>query len=130
MYNAIIFGTLSPLDAERALHHAERILRYSWNLYGFHRIGSGWEAVITDGFGNAYGNERKMRLFSIAIEVPAAMDYRTALVYIDYGLRVVNCEADIRLAEVTQSADEDEDWEADITAEDLAEWQSACVGLV
>ena len=78
MYNTIIIFTQLSQDAERILKQAERVLRYNWNLYGFQRLGSGYEVITTDGFGNPYGDERELKLFGIAIKVPEHMDYRTA----------------------------------------------------
>ena len=94
MFNAIIVYTQFSEDAERILKHAERVLRYNWNLYGFQRLGSGWQLVETDGFGNPYGDERELKLFGIAIKVPESMDYRTAMTYLRCGDRMVNCYAE------------------------------------
>ena len=54
MFNTIILYTQVAQDAEQILKHAERVLRWNWNLYGFQRLGSGYEVVTTDGFGNPY----------------------------------------------------------------------------
>lgn len=94
MYNVIIIYTQLAQDAERILKQAERVLRYNWNLYGFQRIGSGYEVVTTDGFGNPYGDERELKLFGIAIKVPESMDYRTAMAFLRCGDRMVNCYAE------------------------------------
>lgn len=94
MFNAIIVYTQFSEDAERILKHAERVLRYNWNLHGFQRLGSGWQLVETDGFGNPYGDERELKLFGIAIKVPESMDYRTAMTYLRCGDRMVNCYAE------------------------------------
>lgn len=96
MYNTIILYTQFAQDAEQALKHAEHVLRWNWNLYGFQRLGSGYEVVITDGFGNPYGNERKLKLFGIAIKVPEYMNYQTAVNYLLCGVRKVNCYAQIQ----------------------------------
>lgn len=94
MFNTIIIFTQLAQDAEQILKHAEHVLRYNWNLYGFQRIGSGYEVVMTDGFGNPYGGERELKLFGIAIKVPEYMGYRTAMAYLEYGNHVVNCYAE------------------------------------
>lgn len=94
MFNTIIIYTRLAQDAERILKQAERVLRYNWNLYGFQRLGSGYEVVTTDGFGNPYGDERELKLFGIAIKVPEHMDYRTAMAYLRCGDRMVNCYAE------------------------------------
>lgn len=99
MFNTIIIYALAQ-DAERILKNAERVLRANWNLYGFHRLGSGYEVIVTDGFGNPYGGERKLRLFGIAIAVPEGMDYRTAMTYIECGTRMVNCYAEYHFASI------------------------------
>lgn len=91
-YNTIIIYALGQ-DAERILKYAEHVLRHSWNLYGFKRINSGCQTIMTDGFGNPWPNERELKLFGIAIAVPEHMDYRTAVAYLDCACRVVNCEA-------------------------------------
>lgn len=98
MFNTIIVYTQSSQDAERILKHAERVLRYNWNLYGFQRIGSGYEVVTTDGFGNPYGDERELKLFGIAIKVPESMDYQTAMTYLRCSDRLVNCYAEYHYA--------------------------------
>ena len=100
MFNTIIIFTQLAQDAEQILKHAEHVLRYNWNLYGFKRISSGYEVVTTDGFGNPYSRERELKLFGIAIEVPECMDYRTAMVYLEYGNHVVNCYAEYHFAEL------------------------------
>ena len=94
MYNTIIIFTQLSQDAEHILKHAERVLRYSWNLYGFQRLGSGYDTIMTDGFGNPYGDERELKLFGIAIKVPNGMDYRTVMTYLRCGDRMVNCYAE------------------------------------
>ena len=91
MFNTIIIYTQLAQDAERILTQAERVLRYNWNLYGFQRLGSGYEVITTDGFGNPYGDERELRLFGIAIKVPENMDHRIAMTYLECGNRVVGC---------------------------------------
>lgn len=98
MYNAIVIYTQLSQDAERILKHAERVLRYNWNLYGFQRLGSGYEVVTTDGFGNPYGGERELKLFGIAIKVPETMDYRVAMTYLECGNHVVGCYAEYHYA--------------------------------
>lgn len=100
MFNAIAIYTLSCEDTERILKHAERVLRYNWNLYGFQRINSGYEVVMTDGFGNPYGDERELKLFGIAIKVPECMDYRTVMTYLRCGDRMVNCYAEYHYANI------------------------------
>ena len=89
MYNAIAIFALGQ-NAEQILKYAERILRHNWNLYGFKRIGSGYQTIMTDGFGNPYSHERELKLFGIAIEVPEGMDYRTAQTYLSEGARRLN----------------------------------------
>lgn len=100
MYNTIIIFTQLSQDAERILKQAERVLRYNWNLYGFQRIGSGYEVITTDGFGNPYGDERELKLFGIAIKVPEGMDYRVAMTYLEYGNHMVGCYAEYQYATV------------------------------
>ena len=100
MFNTIIIFTQFSQDAERILKHAERVLRYNWNLYGFQRIDSGYEVVTTDGFGNPYGDERELKLFGIAIKVPESMDYRTAMTYLRCGDRLVNCYAEYQFTNI------------------------------
>lgn len=92
-YNTIILYTLRSEEAEQILKRAERVLRWNWNLYGFQRLGSGYEVVMTDGFGNPYGDERELKLFGIAIKVPEYMTYRTAMTYLQCGTTLVNCYA-------------------------------------
>lgn len=94
MYNTIILYTQLAQEAEQILKRAERVLRWNWNLYGFQRLGSGYEVIITDGFGNPYGDERELKLFGIAIKVPEGMDYRTAMTYLSCGTRAVDCYAE------------------------------------
>lgn len=94
MFNTIIIYTQHAQKTELILKHAERVLRYNWNLYGFQRLGSEFQMVITDGFGNPYGDERELRLFGIAIKVPDCMDYRTVMTYLRHGDRMVNCYAE------------------------------------
>lgn len=94
MYNTIIIYTQIAHDAERILKRAEHVLRYNWNLYGFQRIDSGHNIVITDGFGNPYGDERELRLFGIAIKVPDCMDYRMVMAYLKCGNTMVGCYAE------------------------------------
>jgi len=94
MFNTIVLYTQFAQDAEQILKHAERVLRYNWNLYGFQRIGSGYEVITTDGFGNPYGNERELKLFGIAIKVPESMSYRIAMTYLEYGNHKVGCYAE------------------------------------
>ena len=98
MYNVIIIYTQIAEDAERILKYADQILRYNWNLYGFQRLGSGCEVVTTDGFGNPCHGERELKLFGIAIKVPETMSYRTAMTYLEYGNRRVNCYAEYHYA--------------------------------
>lgn len=98
MFNAIIIYTQLAQDAEQILKRAERVLRTNWNLYGFQRLGSGYGVVMTDGFGNPYGDERELKLFGIAIKVPEYMDYRTAMTYIECGAQAVNCYAEYHFA--------------------------------
>ena len=100
MYNAIILYTQLAQDAEQILKRAERVLRWNWNLYGFQRLGSGYEVVTTDGFGNPYGAERDLKLFGIAIKVPEYMDYRTAMTYLQCGTTFVNCYAQYHFTNV------------------------------
>jgi len=100
MFNTIILYTQFAQDAEQILKYAERVLRYNWNLYGLQRLGSGYEVVTTDGFGNPYGDERKLRLFGIAIKVPEYMDHRTAMTYLEYGNHRVNCYAEYHYANI------------------------------
>jgi len=100
MFNTIIIFTQLVQDAEQILKHAERVMRNNWNLKGFKRIGSGYQTVVTDGFGNPYSHERELRLFGIAIEVPESMDYRMAMTYLDYGNRKVDCYAEYHFAEL------------------------------
>ena len=97
-YNTIIVYTLIAEEAERILKTAERVLRWNWNLYGFKRIGSGYQYVMTDGFGNPYGGERMLKLFGIVIEVPDSMDYRTAMTYLSCGTSSVSCYAEYHFA--------------------------------
>ena len=92
-FNTIIIYATNE-DAEQILKYAERVLRLNWNLYGFKRIGSGYQYVMTDGFGNPYGNERLLKLFAIAIEVPECMDYRTVTTYLHEAACHVNCYAE------------------------------------
>lgn len=94
MYNTIVLYTQLAQEAERILKQAERVLRHGWNLDGFKRLGSGYEVVMTDGFGNSYGDERNLKLFGIAIKVPEYMDYRTALTYLQCGTTFVGCYAE------------------------------------
>lgn len=98
MYNTIILYAQLAKDAEQALKRAERILRWNWNLYGFQRLNSGYKVVITDGFGNPYGDERELKLFGIAIKVPEGMDYRTAMTYLTCGVHSVGCYAEYHYA--------------------------------
>lgn len=100
MFNTIVIFAQLAQDAEQILKHAERVLRYNWNLYGFQRISSGYEVVTTDGFGNPYGDERELKLFGIAIKVPESMDYRTAMTYLRYGDRKVNCYAEYQFTNI------------------------------
>lgn len=97
-YNTIILSTLLASETEQALKYAERILRRYWNMYGFKRIGSGFQTILTDGFGNPYSHERMLKVFSIAIEVPETMDYHVVETYLLCGVRRVNCYADIYYA--------------------------------
>lgn len=99
-YNTIIVYTQFAQDAEQILKRAERVLRWNWNLYGFKRISSGYQYVVTDGFGNPYGDERTLKLFGIAIEVPERMDYRTAMTYLRCGTTFVNCYAEYHFANI------------------------------
>lgn len=99
MYNTIILYATAQ-DAELVLKRAERVLRWNWNLYGFKRINSGYQTIMTDGFGNPYGDEREMRLFAIAIEVPERMDYRTALTYLRCGSTFINCYAEYHFTNI------------------------------
>lgn len=99
-YNTIIVYTMFAQEAEQILKRAERVLRWNWNLYGFKRIGSGYQYVVTDGFGNPYGDERVLKLFGIAIEVPERMDYRTAMTYLSCGTSFVNCYAEYHFANI------------------------------
>lgn len=99
-FNTIIIYAQLAQDAEQILKRAERVLRWNWNLYGFKRIGSGYQYVMTDGFGNPYGDERVLKLFGIAIEVPESMDYRTAMTYLRCGDRMVNCYAEYQYANI------------------------------
>ena len=92
-FNTIIIYATNE-NAEQILKHAERILRFSWNLYGFKRIDSGYQYVVTDGFGNPFPGERVLKLFGIAIEVPECMDYRTVVTYLHEAARHVNCYAE------------------------------------
>lgn len=92
-FNTIIIYATNE-NAEQILKHAEHILRFSWNLYGFKRINSGYQTIMTDGFGNPYGNERLLKLFAIAIEVPECMDYRTVTTYLHEAACHVNCYAE------------------------------------
>ena len=94
MYNTIILYTQFSQDAEQILKRAERILRWNWNLYGFQRLGSGYEIVTTDGFGNPYGDERELKLFGIAIKVPDCMNYRIVMTYLSCGTHAVDCYAE------------------------------------
>ena len=94
MYNTIILYTLRAEEAERILKYAEQVLRYNWTLYGFQRLGSGYEVVTTDGFGNPYGDERELKLFGIAIKVPEHMDHRMVMSYLEYGNHRVGCYAE------------------------------------
>lgn len=96
-YNTVILYATNE-DAERILKHAEHVLRYNWNLYGFKRIGSGYQDVLTDGFGNPYGGERVLKLFGIAIEVPEHMDHRTVVAYLSAGAHRFNCYAEYHFA--------------------------------
>lgn len=98
MFNTIILYTQIAQDAERILKYAERVLRYNWNLYGFQRLGSGYEVIVTDGFGNPYGDERALKLFGIAIKVPESMDYRTTMTYLRCGNSKVGCYAEYHYA--------------------------------
>lgn len=98
-YNTIIVYATAQ-DAEQILKHAERVLRQSWNLYGFKRIGSGFQTIVTDGFGNPYHSDRELKLFGIAIKVPERMDYRTAMTYIEYGARFVGCYAEYHFTNI------------------------------
>lgn len=100
MFNTIILYTQLAQDAEQALKRAERILRWNWNLYGFQRLGSGYEVVMTDGFGNPYGGERELKLFGIAIKVPENMDYQTVITYLSCGVHAVNCYAEYRYTNI------------------------------
>ena len=93
-YNTIIIYAQLAQEAEQILKRAERVLRWNWNLYGFKRIDSGYQYVVTDGFGNPYGDERVLKLFGIAIEVPEYMDHLTAMTYLRCGTNVVNCYAE------------------------------------
>lgn len=99
-YNAIILYTLQAQEAERILKRAERVLRWNWNLYGLQRLGSGYELVTTDGFGNPYGGERELKLFGIAIKVPDCMDYRTVMAYLRCGTTLVNCYAEYHFTSI------------------------------
>ena len=92
-YNAIIIYATAE-DAEAILKQAERLLRSHWNLHGFKRIGSGYQTITTDGFGNPFGDEREMRLFGIAIEVPEHMNYRMVMAHLEYGNHKVGCYAE------------------------------------
>lgn len=94
----IIYATCE--DAEQILKHAEHVLRQSWNLYGFQRINSGYETVVTDGFGNPYPGEREIKLFSIAIKVPERMDCRTAITYLECGACSASCYAEYRFTNI------------------------------
>ena len=96
-YNAIAIYALGQ-DAEQILKYAERILRWNWNLYGFKRIDSGYQTIMTDGFGNPWAHERELKLFGIAIEVPECMNYRTVLTYLSEGARHFNYCAEYHLA--------------------------------
>lgn len=98
MYNTVIIYTQLAQDAEQILKRAERVLRHNWNLYGFQRLGSGYDTIMTDGFGNPYGGERELRLFGIAIKVPEGMSYRAAMTYIECGDSVVDCYAEYHFA--------------------------------
>ena len=99
-YNTIIIYTMFAQEAEQILKRAERVLRWNWNLYGFKRIGSGYQYVVTDGVGNPYGNERELKLFGIAIQVPERMDYRTAMTYLRCGTTFTNCYAEYHFANI------------------------------
>ena len=98
-YNTIIIYATNE-DAELILKHAERVLRWSWNLYGFKRIDSGYQYIVTDGFGNPYHGERELKLFGIAIQVPERMDYRTAMTYLEYGARCAHCYAEYHFTNI------------------------------
>lgn len=100
MYNAIAIYTVNSQDAEKILKRAEQLARLSWNLYGFQRLDSGYETITTDGFGNPYGHERKLKVFGIAIKLPEYMDHRTALAYLDYGARFAECSAEYYLTNI------------------------------
>lgn len=98
MFNTIIIYTQLAQDAEQILKRAEHVLRWNWNLYGFKRINSGYQYVMTDGFGNPYGDERELKLFGIAIEVPERMDHRMVMAYLECGDRMVDCYAEYHYA--------------------------------
>jgi len=98
-FNTIIIYAARE-DAEQILKHAEHVLRQSWNLYGFQRINSGYEAIVTDGFGNPYPGERELKLFGIAIKVPERMDYRTAMTYLECGARSISCYAEYHFTNI------------------------------
>lgn len=93
-FNTIVIYTVIAEDAERVLKTAEQVMRQYWNLYGFQRLGSGYTTIVTDGYGNPYGQERELKVFGIAIKVPEHMDYRTALTYLDCGRTKANVYSD------------------------------------